>query len=393
MSTIVLEELRHPSRFAPEFGTREAEAAITRAVATVRSNLGTFSPGLYPPPNSQGQKYSPMPNTEWTSSFWTGQLWLAYELSGDDRFKEEALAHLPDYRRRLDTRTATDTHDLGFLFTLSGVAAWRLTESVQGRRDALKAADLLMTRYFEKAGVIQAWGDLNDPARRGRIIIDCAMNLPLLFWAAEETGNSYYREAALNHLAKANQTLIRPDASTFHTYYFDVEAGSPLRGQTAQGYSDSSCWARGQAWGILGLALSHRYTGDAAVLEKSRRLAHYFLNRLPEDHVCYWDLDFIKGPEERDSSGAAIAACGLLELAKHLPAADPQRTVYENAATAIAGSLARYYAAPSETSNGLLVHGVYNKPEGTGVDECTAWGDYFYLELLTRLARPWRPYW
>jgi unsaturated chondroitin disaccharide hydrolase len=393
MSTIVLEDLREPTRFGPGLTVSEADIAIARAVAAVRANLGTFTPGLYPPPNSRGQKYAPMANTEWTSSFWTGQLWLAYELTGEGRFRDEALAHLPDYRRRLDTRTATDTHDLGFLFTLSGVAAWRLTASADGRRDALKAADLLMTRYFEKAGVLQAWGDLNDPARRGRIIIDCAMNLPLLFWAAEQTGNAYYREAALTHLENANRTLIRENASTFHTYFFDVERGAPLRGQTAQGHSDSSCWARGQAWGILGLALSYRYTGDAAVLEKARRLAHYFLNRLPQDHVCYWDLDFTDGPEERDSSGAAIAACGLLELAKHLPAADPDRGVYEQAASAIAASLARHYAAPLDTSNGLILHGVYNKPEGAGVDECTAWGDYFYLELLTRLARPWRPYW
>jgi unsaturated chondroitin disaccharide hydrolase len=392
MSTIVLEDLSAPSRFGSHLTPAEAETAIKKALVTVRSNLDTFRPGLYPPPNSRGQKYLPITNTDWTSSFWTGQLWLAYELTGDERFREEALAHLPDYRHRLDSRTATDTHDLGFLFTLSGVAAWRLTGSAEGRRDALKAADLLMLRYFEKAGVIQAWGDLNDPARRGRIIIDCAMNLPLLFWAADETGNPYYREAALNHLTKANQTLIREDASTFHTYYFDVERGAPLRGQTAQGYSDSSCWARGQAWGILGLALSYRYLGDASVLEKARRLAHYFLNRLPEDLVCYWDLDFTSGPEERDSSGAAIAACGLLELAKHLPAADPLRLVYENAGTAIAASLARRYAATG-ASNGLLLHGVYNKPEGAGVDECTAWGDYFYLELLTRVARPWRPYW
>jgi unsaturated chondroitin disaccharide hydrolase len=392
--SVVLENLRDPERFDHQSpGLNALDAAVDAALATIKTNLDTFGPGLYPPPNSHQQRYSPIANTDWTSSFWTGQLWLAYELTGDETYREQALAHLPDYRHRLDSRTATDTHDLGFLFTLSGVAAWRLTGSVEGRRDALKAADLLMLRYFEKAGVIQAWGDLNDPARRGRIIIDCAMNLPLLFWAAEQTGNSYYREAALTHLANANKTLIRSDASTFHTYYFDVERGTPLRGQTAQGYSDSSCWARGQAWGILGLSLSYRYLGDANVLEQARTLAHYFLNRLPEDLVCYWDLNFTSGPEERDSSGAAIAACGLLELAKQLPAADPLRATYERAGTAIAANLIRGYAAVSPASNGLLLHGVYNKPEGAGVDECTAWGDYFYLELLMRLTRPWRPYW
>ena len=391
-AAVTLETLK-PTLPRNELTLTEVERAIDGAVAGVRANLGTFPPGLYPPPNSRGQRYTPIENTDWTSSFWTGQLWLAYELTGDAVFRDEALAHLPDYRDRLDTRRATDTHDLGFLFTLSGVAAWRLTGSAEGRRDALKAADLLMIRYFERAGILQAWGDLNDPDRRGRIIVDCAMNLPLLFWAAEETGNPYYREAALNHLRNANRTLIREDASTFHTYYFDVETGQALRGQTAQGFSDSSCWARGQAWGILGLALSYRYLGDPEVLELSRSLAHYFLNRLPDDWVCYWDLAFTSGTEERDSSAAAIAACGLLELAKQLPAADPLRSGYETAARAIVASLIRNYAAAPETSNGLLLHGVYNKPEGAGVDECTAWGDYFYLEALTRLGRSWRPYW
>jgi unsaturated chondroitin disaccharide hydrolase len=394
MKTILDEGLSRPERFAawPEAAEGQWERAAERALERTRANLSSFPPGLYPAPSSSALRYPAVRNVEWTSSFWPGILWLGYELSGDRAFRDAALAAVPDFRRRLDERIATDTHDLGFLYTLSCVAAWRLESDEAARRTALKAATLLMGRYFEKAGVIQAWGDLGDPAQRGRIIIDCAMNLPLLFWASEETGDPYYREAAERHLAAANEHLLRDDASSYHTFFFDVATGAALRGTTAQGYSDASCWARGQAWGIYGLALNFRYLRDPELLETASRLAHYFLNRLPEDLVCRWDLALEDEGEERDSSAAAIAACGLLELARQLPAADPRRRPFENAAAAIAASLARDYAAGPE-SNGLLLHAVYNKPKGEGVDECCIWGDYFYLELLARLRLSWAPYW
>ncbi len=395
MKEIRDESLAAPERFAswPEAGRGEWQAAAESAISRVESNLARFPPGLYPAPSSVGRRYAAIENRDWTSGFWPGMLWLAFELSGKELFREEALARVPDFRRRLDGRVGVDTHDLGFLYTLSCVSAWKKTGDEGARRAALKAATLLMGRYFEKAGIIQAWGDLGDPEQRGRIIIDCAMNLPLLFWAGEETGDPYYREAASRHLAAANENLLREDASSFHTYFFDVDTGRPLRGATAQGYSDSSCWARGQAWGIYGLALNFRYLRDPGLLETSSRLAAYFLNRLPADFVCYWDLAFVEGSEERDSSAAAIAACGLLELAGALPAADARRRAFENAAAAIALGLARHYAARGGEADGLLLHAVYDKPKLVGVDECCVWGDYFYLELLARLSLSWDPYW
>jgi len=333
-------------------------------------------------------------NLGWTTGFRTGELWLAYEVTGDEVFRRAAAQDVTSFADRIARAVDTDTHDLGFLYSLSCVAPWRLLGDRAARDAALKAADLLLLRYYEKAGIIQAWGNLADPAQRGRIIIDCAMNLPLLFWASETTGSPRYREAATRHLSAANSSLIRADWSTCHTYYFDTETGAPLRGVTAQGYSHDSCWARGQAWGIYGNALAYRRLGDKSLLEYSRGLARYFLNRLPEDLAAYWDLIFTSGPEERDSSASAIAACGLLELASHLPLLDPERRVFENAALAILRSLASRYAAPPEApSCGLLLHGVYAKPDGKGVDEYTIFGDYFYLEALTRVCRDWNPYW
>ena len=174
----------------------------------------------------------------------------------------------------------------------------------------------------------------------------------------------------------------------------DPDDGRPLYGKTHQGYADDSCWARGQAWGIAGFALAYRYTESEPLLILASKLANYFLNRLPEDGICCWDLCFTNGSHERDSSAAAIAACGLLEMLKALPLLDPHRKHYERAACGIIRELSRrYQTAPDGPENGLLRHAVYHMPTRVGVDESCIWGDYFYLEALVRLSRPWRPYW
>ena len=369
------------------------QEALDFATEKIRANIPVFG-SSFPAPASSGGVYPLIDNIDWTASFWPGMIWLAWESSGDEIFRRAAEGYTGSFRNRLDRRVMVQTHDLGFLYTLACVAPWRLTGNSAARAAALKAADLLMIRFYEKAGIIQAWGDLNDVTQRGRIIIDCVMNLPLLFWAAEETGNPYYREAAERHLENANRFLIRDNWSAYHTYYFDTETGLPLRGATHQGYSDDSCWSRGQSWGIYGNALCYRYTRNPQLLEYSRGLARYFLNRLPEDMVAFWDLIFTSGNEERDSSAAAIAVCGLLELGRILPVSDPDRRLFENAALHIAASLPKSYTTASEpASGGILLHGVYAKPDKKGVNECTIFGDYYYTEALVRILHDWEPYW
>ena len=195
------------------------------------------------------------------------------------------------------------------------------------------------------------------------------------------------------------QNLVRPDHSTYHTFFFDPETGAPLRGATRQGYRDGSAWARGQAWGVYGMALSYRYTGDEACIRLFRQVTDYFLEHLPADGVPYWDLEFTSGDEPRDSSASAIAACGMLEMAPHLPAEEAAR--YTAEARRLAAALVDTCAVTDPAvSNGLLLHGVYARcspynpiPRDRGVDECNTWGDYFYMELLTRLTSDWHPYW
>ncbi len=369
------------------------EDAFRNSLKKIDANLPVFT-GKFPAPCSKNNIYPAIDDVEWTSSFWTGMLWLEYEITGDEKYRQNAVRHLEGYQRRISERIATDTHDLGFLYSLSCVAAYKLTGDAGAKQTALAAADLLITRYFEKPGIIQAWGDLNDPEQRGRMIIDCLMNLPLLYWATEVSGDQKYAGYAYNHAKQSARFIVREDASTYHTYYMDPVTGAPLGGKTCQGYSDNSCWARGQAWAIYGFTLSYRYTKDWDFIELAKKLANYFLNRLPEDYVAYWDLVFTDGVEERDSSAAAIGVCGLLELVKHLAPNDQNRELYRNGALKILTSLVnRYSVKDSDDSNGLLLHAVYNKPKGEGVDECCIWGDYFYCEAMVRMIKDWNLYW
>jgi unsaturated chondroitin disaccharide hydrolase len=368
------------------------EQAFQEVLKKVNTNLDTFT-HRFPAAASENNIYPATDNVDWTTGFWTGILWLAYEVSGDSRYRNAAELQVTSFKERAEKRIDTDHHDMGFLYSLSCVAAHKLTGSEEGKQAALEAAELLMLRYKEKGGFIQAWGSLDDP-KNYRLIIDCLMNLPLLYWSSQITEDPKYRQVAVEHFRSAVSTVIREDASTYHTYYFDPITGEPNHGVTHQGYSDDSCWARGQAWGIYGLPLTYIYEKDTIVPEAFKRLANYFLNRLPEDWIPYWDLIFTSRDEPRDSSAASIAVCGLLEMCKWLDPKDPDRELYRNAAFRMLQSLMeRYTTKDMPDSNGLLLHAVYSKPHNLGVDECNLWGDYFYVEALVRCLKEWELYW
>ena len=260
------------------------------------------------------------------------------------------------------------------------------------------AADNLLGRFQEKGQFFQAWGELG--ARDNyRLIIDCLLNMPLLFWASEVTGNAVYREKAIAHIRTAVGCVIRPDRSTYHTYFFDPDTGKPLRGVTHQGNRDGSAWSRGQAWGIYGCALSYRAGHDPRYMEMFRDVTDYFLEHLPLDLIPYWDFDFDDpSGEPRDSSSSAIAACGMLEMAKYMEG--QEASYYADMAKRLVKALCDRCAVKSrEESNGLLLHGTYARDSAgnpccdRGVDECSTWGDYFYMEALVRLTKDWEPYW
>jgi unsaturated chondroitin disaccharide hydrolase len=381
----------------------DVQRAVRCALRTIDTNLVTFA-DRYPDDTTTNNVYQPRRardgfaeggNFGWTTGFWPGMLWLAYELTSEKRYRRAAEQHLQSFVERVECKLDLDTHDLGFLYTLACVAPWRLTGNETAKQAALQAAESLMTRYLEPAGIIQAWGNLDNPEQRGRTIIDSLMNMPLLYWAGEISGEPGFARAAHRHAIQLRDHIIRPDNTTYHTFHWDAETGAPLHGTTEQGYTDDSCWARGQAWGIYGFTLNYRATSDETLLRAAERCADYFLDHLPADHIAYWDLVFSDGSgEERDSSAAAIAVCGLRELARRLPDGG-RRQRYQAAAEAMLASLVEHYATCDHPeSNALLLHGVYDKPKAGGVDEGNLWGDYFYLEALTRTLKPgWQPYW
>lgn len=347
---------------------------------------------------SENGFYPPVENTDWTTGFWTGEIWLAWEHSRDPRLKQAGEVQVHDFLERINKKIAVDHHDMGFLYSPSCVAAYKLTGNKEGREAALKAADQLISRYHPVGEFIQAWGPMNAPENY-RLIIDCLLNLPLLYWASDETGEDKYREIAEKHIHTAVANVIREDYSTWHTFFFDMETGAPDHGATCQGYRDGSAWARGQAWGVYGLALAYKYTGRKEYIDLFRHVTEYFLTHLPKDLVPYWDLEFTDGDDQpRDSSSASIAVCGMLEMSKYLEAEEAEH--YRQIASRIMKSLYDNYAVKNmETSNGLVLHSTYSNhsPYNTcnhcGVDECNAWGDYFYMEALTRMNREWALYW
>lgn len=371
----------------------EVKNAIDLVIKQIDANMEYFKE-KFPSSATKNNQYGIIENIEWTDGFWTGLLWLAYEYTGDEKYRELADKNVASFKNRVEKDIELDHHDLGFLYSLATVSGYKLTGSEDAREASIKAANKLISRYQEKGEFIQAWGELGSKDHY-RFIIDCLLNIPLLYWASDETGDAKYRNIANKHFVTSCNNVIRDDASAFHTFYMDNETGKPLRGVTRQGYSDDSAWARGQAWGVYGIPLNYRYTRNESCFNLYEGMTNYFLNRLPKDNVCYWDLIFNDGDDHsKDSSAAAIAVCGMHEMNKYLPEVDENKEVYKYAMHNILRSLIENYMNPEiELGKPVLLHGVYSWHSGKGVDEGNIWGDYFFLEALIRFYKDWNLYW
>ncbi len=373
----------------------ELQDALKYAEGQTRKAIADLG-DKFKPSASTGNFYPPSENDEWTNGMWTGEINVMYELTGDDFFRAKALEHVDNFYNRIVNKIAIHNHDMGFLYSPSCVAAYKLYGSEKGRDAAVLAADYLISRFHEKGQFIQAWGPVGE-RKNYRLIIDCLMNIPLLFWATDVTGDEKYRRVALAHFNTSIECVLRPDDSTYHTYYFDPDTGKPMYGVTHQGNRNDSAWARGQAWGIYGSALAYRYTKSEKAMDVFKRTLRFFLEHLPDSVIPYWDFDFTDGSDEpRDSSALAVAVCGMLEMSDLIGDEKLRKD-----ATVLLGELYRKCAAKDpKVSNGQLLHGVYCKKSPTndardrGVDECNTWGDYFYVEALKRVVTPhWPAYW
>ena len=230
-----------------------------------------------------------------------------------------------------------------------------------------------------------------------RYIIDSLLNLPLLFWASDESSDTRYREKALAHAHTTLANSIRPDHSTHHTFYMDPATGAPVRGATTPGYRDESAWARGQAWGIAGMAVCYRATPQPAYLDVFENLHAYYLDHLPDDLVPYWVLAFADGDEPRNSSSAAIVACGLLEMAG-LVGAGARRRDAELARRfwAACGGAMLCATLRSPTASCCAAPTPRSRPStavAAKASTSASRGATAVFRGLTRLSRPWMPFW
>lgn len=320
----------------------------------------------------------------WTNGFWGGILWQLYTLTGDERYRRIA----EDNEKKLDSNLMAYEmldHDNGFKWLPTAVANYRATGNQQSRNRGLLAAGNLAGRYNCAGKFIRAWNDPagSDTDRSGWAIIDCMMNLPLLYWASRETGDPRFAQIAVNHAHTAKDCFIRGDGSAHHIVEFSPISGEMVKSYGGQGYAENSSWTRGQSWALYGFALSYIHTKEAVFLETAERIANYFIANIPGNGLI--PVDF-RQPEEvllEDSTAAAIASCGLIELAKLKEGR--QSKVYMEAALKMLRALETNRFNKNEEDDNLLT-------------KCTAayhdeihefsiiYGDYFYLEALMKLT-------
>ncbi len=351
----------------------------------------------YPGTCSENYRYKLSDMTNWESGMYTGCFWLSYELTGEKIFREIAESHLKTYKSNIDDKVGIHDHDVGFLYTPSCVAAYKITGNEFARDIALETAKFFYEHSYSKEGGFiitsyRAW----DMGAGCKTMMDSLMNAPFLFWAYEESGNKDYYDAAYNQQLTTEKCLIRKDGSSFHHYQFDPKTAKPVRGLTFQGHADDSCWSRGHSWGVYGFPIAYSYTKNNELIDLHKSVSNFMLNNLPSDAIPYWDYDFSDPSDEpRDSSAAVISACGMREMAKHLDDSDTQKQIYLNSsAMMLEAVIDKCTGDIGIAYDGLINQVTHACPLGQGINECAVYADYFYLEALMRFINPdWKMYW
>ena len=356
------------------------ENALNRIADKIRKTAEQAAQEEIIPYKSADGKWIPSPydgNSWWTGGFWPGLMWLLWTLTGDDFFREEArrVGRLLTEEFRTFRRL---NHDVGFMYLLSAGADAKLTGDEQAETDLLHAASLLMGR-FNPAGFIRAW---NEPERVGFAIIDCMMNLTLLYRASRDTGDPRFRQTAKIHADTTLREFLRENGSVSHIVEFDPETGARVREHPGQGYGPGTQWSRGQAWGLYGFALAYRHLKDPRYLAAAEKIAGNFTAHIRPDGLT--DCDFCQpaGEERIDNIAGAVAACGLLELAGLTG-----NEAWKRQAERLTDGLLEHCAEWGSNICGILTHCTASyHDDGAGRHTNILYGDYFLAEALMRLC-------
>jgi unsaturated chondroitin disaccharide hydrolase len=314
--------------------------------------------------------------THWCEGFYPGIYWLLHKYTGDAAWRSAAERASRALEPRRHDRAV---HDLGFLFFSTYLRWHRLTGDDALKRVLIEAGRTLALRR-QKGGYLASFIGPQS------LFIDVMMNVGLIFWAANATGDDALRQVALEHCRTTARHLVRPDGGTAHEGTFDVHTGAFREQTTHQGWRGDSTWTRGLAWALYGFTAAARLSGEAEFLAVARRCAGCYLRRCPPGLVPPWDFDLTEGvPALPDSSAAAVAASGLWDLGEAV-ADDSERRRCHDAALTILRSLCaeEYLPLRRPEWEGILRRGVYHYHKGLGVDESVAWGDHFFVEALVK---------
>lgn len=325
----------------------------------------------------------------WTNGFWGGIMWLLYQDTGEERYQEIARISERKLEKCFDQYYGLH-HDVGFMYLPTAVADYRLTGNEEGRRIGMHAANLLAGRFNPVGKFIRAWNQNEDNDTRGWAIIDCLLNLSLLYWASEESGDPRFRQIAMMHADTVLANFVRPDGSVCHIVEFDPESGRMVKSYGGQGYGDGSSWTRGQGWAVYGFANSYTHTGKKEYLEAARKVADYCIANLPESGIIPVDFRQPQEPAWEDSCAACVIACGLLEVTRHV--SDSEKEKYENAAVTILRAIADTRADWTENCDAIVQNctGAYHSPEHHFT---MVYADYYFIEGLYKLAGIGRLLW
>ena len=317
----------------------------------------------------------------WTNGFWPGILWQCYgaeggRSGGDEAFATVARAVEAKLDGALDRYTGLH-HDVGFMWLLSAVADYRLTGSERSLVRGRHAADLLAGRYNPRGRFIRSW----NRDRAGWVIVDSMMNIPLLYWASDVTGDPRYRFMATDHADTVMANTVRGDGSCNHIIVLDPASGALLETPAGQGFAPGSSWSRGQSWAVYGFALSFRHTGDRRYLDCAKRVANYFVSQVARTgNVALLDFRQPAEPVYWDALAGCIAACGLLEIARACEGVEREQWV--GWALQILRATDERFCDWDESHDGVVTmcSGAYHSEKDRHVP--MVYADYYFLEAV-----------